>query len=390
MKFLYHLLIWITAAHTLSANDRARNTTILDDQGVRNLRIETVEAEYQNFEETVFAIGRIVEIPANRSVLSTRVAGRIIKLDAFEGDTVEAGQRIGVIESRQLGDPPPTVELIAPQDGLVVASHIRLGQPVEPSAEMMDIADRSTVWAVAQIPEQEAAQVNLGTLAYIRIPALGDEIIHANVSRFGVEADPQTGTVSAIFVLPNPEGRLRPGMRAEFSIVLHSREGVLSVPRGAVQGDPARRVVFIKDTDLSNAFIRLPVVLGEQNERFVEVIEGLFPGDEVVTQGSYGLSFAGDDAGLSLKEALDAAHGHEHAEDGSELNNADHHDCNNEAEGAHGAHDGETSIHISLVVMLVYAIIVTLAFLVVLQRLWNRRRKDGKPVVGTERGAEDA
>jgi cobalt-zinc-cadmium efflux system membrane fusion protein len=45
----------------------------------------------------------------------------------------------------------------------------------------------------------------------------------------------------------------------------------------------------------------------------------VFPADEVVTRGAYSLSFAGGDSGISLKEALDAAHGHEHAADGSEL-----------------------------------------------------------------------
>ncbi|NJM37533.1 MAG: hypothetical protein HC845_06530 [Akkermansiaceae bacterium] len=55
------------------------------------------------------------------------------------------------------------------------------------------------------------------------------------------------------------------------------------------------------------------------NDRFVEITNGLFPADEVVTKGAYSLSFAGGGSGISLKEALDAAHGHEHAEDGSEL-----------------------------------------------------------------------
>lgn len=394
MKPFFTTLTIFVATTALSATERAQNTIILDNQGVRNLGIETVEADYQNFEETVFAIGRIVEISANRSVLSTRVAGRIVELDAFEGDTVEAGQRIAVIESRQLGDPPPTVELFAPQAGLVVASHVRLGQPVEPSAELMDIADRSTVWAVAQIPEQEAALVSLGTRAYIRVPALGDDLLEASVSRFGVEADPQSGTIAAIFSLSNPEDRLKPGMRAEFSVVLRWRTDVLAIPREAVQGDPARRVVFVKDFEIPNAFIRLPVVLGEQNERFVEVVEGLFPGDEVVTRGSYGLSFAGGGSGLSLKEALDAAHGHAHAEDGSELPDVE------DTEGGythkegeeHGAHDGDSTPHISMV-LLIYTVVVTLALILAVQQIWNRRRvasKDADRQHELNKGANDA
>ncbi len=292
---------------------------ILDEFGIRNLGIQTVEAEERDFEVTVFAIGRIEEIPSNRSVLSSRISGRVVSIDAFEGDTVSEGQILAKVESRQLGNPPPTIELRAPQQGLVVDSHVRLGQPVEPDAELLDISDRSQMWAVAKIPEQEAAQVRVGSQAHIRIPALGGEVVEATLYRFGVDADRRAGAVEGIFILDNAEGRLRPGMRAEFSVVLDIRSNVMTIPRESVQGDPANRVVFVRDFELPNAFLRAPVVLGEQNDSFVEVVAGLFPGDEVVTRGSYSLSFAGGGSGVSLKEALDAAHGHEHNEDGSEM-----------------------------------------------------------------------
>ena len=107
-------------------------------------------------------------------------------------------------------------------------------------------------------------------------------------------------------------------MRAEFSIVSGSREGVMAVPRSAVQGDVSGRFVYVKDYELKHAFVKSPVTLGEQNERFVEVLTGVFPGDEVVTKGAYSLLFAGEGS-VSLKEALDAAHGHAHNEDGSEM-----------------------------------------------------------------------
>ena len=64
-------------------------------------------------------------------------------------------------------------------------------------------------------------------------------------------------------------------------------------------------LLYVKDFELPNAFVRAPVELGEQNDGYVEVKNGLFPGDEVVTQGSYSLGFAGGGS-VSLKEALDA------------------------------------------------------------------------------------
>lgn len=370
------ILLLLTAAAVAQEGaldpERIANTIILDETGVENLRIETAVAEEQAFESTVFAIGRIEEIPSRRSVLSSRIPGRIVELKAFVGDTVEAGQVLAVVESRQPGNPPPTVELRAAQGGIVISSHVRLGEPVEPDKELLDMADRSLVWAIAKVPENEASEVAPGSEARIRIPALGEEPILATLQRYGVQADRESGTIEAIFELPNPESRLQPGMRAEFSIITETRPNVLAVPRVAVQGSPEKRVVFVKDFELPNAFLRSPVVLGEQNEEYVEVINGIFPGDEVVTRGSYSLGFAGSGSGMSLKEALDAAHGHEHNEDGSEktpeqiaaekeADGHDHHDHDHEGPG--------------LLILQVNAGLVTLLFLGCAQLLWNARRR---------------
>ena len=213
------------------------------------------------------------------------------------------------VESRQPGNPPPVIPLKAAAGGLVIESHVKIGQPIEPDQELLDISDRSVMWAVAKIPEKEAALVKEGTPARIRIPALGGESIEAKLTRFGIAADRQAGTVEGIFELPNPNGDLHPGMRAEFSIITAKRENVMAVPRTALQGDPSKRVVFVKDFELKNAFVKAPIVTGEQNDGYVEVLSGLFPADEVVTRGSYSLGFAGAGS-VSLKEALDAAHGH--------------------------------------------------------------------------------
>lgn len=338
---------------------------ILNETGVKNLRIEIVEVEERDFETTVFAIGRIEEIPSKHSVLSSRVAGRVIDLNVYEGDFVEVGDVIARVETRKLGDPPPTVDLKAPQGGLVITSHLRLGQPVQPDVELMDISERSEMWAVAKIPEQEASRVKIGTNAHIQVPALGETTFEAKLIRFGVNADRGAGAVEGIFLISNPDGHLRPGMRAEFAVVLERRADVMAVPREAIQGDPANRIVFVKDFDLPNAFVRAPIVVGQRNDRYVEVISGLLPGDEVVTQGSYSLGFVGGGQSISLKEALDAAHGHEHNEDGSELS-----DKPAVVEGEHD-HHGDGALSRSL---MIYSAVLTVLFLIVLQRLFNKRR----------------
>ncbi len=312
-----HFLILLSLFPNLRAATNA-DTIVLDETGVKNLRIETVEVEETSFEETVFALGRIAEIPERHAVVSSRISGRVIGLDAQEGDTVEKDQVVVRVESRQPGNPPPVIELKSPISGLLVQSHIRIGEPVEPEKELLDISDLSGVLAIARVPENQAARLAPGSKAHIRVSALGDQPLEGEMIRFGTSADRESGTIDAVFKVANPGLKMRPDMRAEFSIVLSQRANVVGIPRSALQGEPSKRFVYVKHFDLPNAFIKTTVQIGEMNDRFVEITGGLFPADEVVTHGAYSLTFAGGGS-VSLKEALDAAHGHEHAEDGSEL-----------------------------------------------------------------------
>jgi multidrug efflux pump subunit AcrA (membrane-fusion protein) len=309
----YSLLLAISISRAADSN-----TIVLDEIGVKNLRIETAVVEETDFEETAFALGRIDEIPENHAVVSSRISGRVIGLDFKEGETVERGQVLVRVESRQPGNPPPVIELKAPIGGLVVESHIRIGEPVEPDKELLDISDLTEVLAIARVPENQASKLKPGSKAHIRVAALGDQALEGEMIRFGTSADRESGTIDAIFKVANPGLKMRSDMRAEFSIILKKRANVLGVPRAALQGDTAKRFVYVKHFDLANAFIKAPVQVGEMNDRFVEIVSGLLPADEVVTRGAYSLSFAGGGS-VSLKEALDAAHGHEHAADGSEL-----------------------------------------------------------------------
>lgn len=323
MKFLRPIrfcsipIICLLASQAMRGQDKPENIVILDDVAVVNLGIETVEVDYQDFAETLFVIGRIEPIPSRKSVLSSRIPGRVVKIHAFEGDIVSQNAPIIEIESLQPGDPPPRVSLGAPLPGMVMKNHTHIGKPVVSDLELFEIVDLSQVYAVARIPEDQAGKLSIGTKAEIRVAALPDDVFEGELERFGTEANTENGTIDALFIIENPHYKARPNMRVEFSILLSTKKKTLSIPRSALQADGINRIVFVKDFELPNAFLKSPVRIGAQNESSAEVLNGLFPGDEVVTKGAYSLLFAG--GGISLKEALDAAHGHEHNEDGSEM-----------------------------------------------------------------------
>lgn len=316
--FVFFSLLSFTASAL--AAERAQNTVVLDANTVANLRLEFASAEPREFEETVFALGRVEAGHGALATVSSRVAGRVVGLMAHLGETVAAGEDIVRVESRAAGDPPAVVTLRAPIGGVIIACEIHQGDPVEPDRHLLEIADLREVEAVANVPESALGRLRVGeTEARVRLAAYPGETFVGRLARIAPAADPATGTIAAHFALANADGRLRPGLRAEFAVVTARRAEVLSVPRSAVQGEGVGpRFVFVKDFELPHAFVKSPVVLGASNDRFVEIASGLFPGDEVVARGGYSLAFAGG-GGVSLKEALDAAHGHEHAADGSEL-----------------------------------------------------------------------
>lgn len=320
-------VLWVVLVGCLSESSLFGAVTdeervILDETSVRNLGVTLEVVKRRDFETTLFALGRVEVMPSRRAVVSSRIAGRIVALEAFEGDWVEEGDVVAVLESRQTGNPPPKIELRAPLGGVVAKGHRYLGEPVEPDSVLLEILDLSEVYAVAQVPEDQVAQLEQGTHARLIVPALPGGTIEAELLRLGVAADPKSGTVPALFVVPNATGRIRPGMRVEFSIITETRSRVLSVPKEAVISEALGDSVFISDFGLPDSFIKSAIQIGATNDRYVEVLRGVFPGDEVVLRGAYPLAFAGGGT-ISLKEALDAAHGHEHNEDGSEMTAAD-------------------------------------------------------------------
>lgn len=309
--------LWVAA--TITSPAQSSSTIVLDEVGVRNLGIQTVEADYSHFEQTLFALGYIAPIPDKTAVVSSRIAGRLVQLGIVEGDIVKSGQEVARVESRQPGNNPPAIPLTTPVAGLVMSCEYRMGEPITPDTVIARVADLSEVYAVAHVPEYYASEMRAGRRARIRVLALGEELFTGELLRMGTKVDKESGTLEVVFKLDNPENLLRPGMRAEFHIVMNEREGVLSVPRQAIQGTPSSRHVYVRDFSLPNAFVKAMVQVGEISGEQAEIVSGIFPGDEVVTKGAYALGFAGGAGTISLKEALDAAHGHPHNEDGSEM-----------------------------------------------------------------------
>ena len=178
------------------------------------------------------------------------------------------------------------VSLRAPFSGEVIERNATIGEVIDPNKTLLTVADLSTVWVRADFPEQQAGRLKTGLIFEVRVSAYPDAIFQGAMTYVGAVIDPTTRTVAARADVSNSDGRLRPEMFAEVSLVT-DEQSVLSVPRAAVQQVGSRTVVFVVRGP--RRFESREVTLGQASSEYIQVVTGLTSGDEVVTQGSYAL-----------------------------------------------------------------------------------------------------
>lgn len=349
--------------------ERSETLLVLDETAVKNLQLETSLVLREPFERTQTVLGYLDALPELQSVLSSRVPGRISAILVSEGQQVVEGRVLAHLEPLVAQSNRPPLELKAPANGRIHRLNLRLGAAVEPGEVLMEISELSKLRVVVQLPESHLARIPEVAQVRLVIPALSRELPPVALERVGDHLDSSTGLLDAFVTVENSDGQMKPGMRVVGEVILARRDAVLSVPRESVRGDSAHPVLFVKHFELPHAFIRLPVVLGSRNESRVEILSGLFEGDEVVTRGAYALSFTGTGSGSSLKEALDAAHGHEHNEDGSEI---DPGESTKEEEHDHAA----TATGSSPPWLIGYAVVITFLSLLLGDLLRRARRRN--------------
>lgn len=178
------------------------------------------------------------------------------------------------------------VSLRAPFRSEVIERNATIGEVIAPNKTVFTVADLSTVWVRADFPEQQAGRLKTGLSIELRVSAYPDTTFRGPITYVGAVIDPATRTVMARAEVPNPDGRLRPEMFAEITL-LTDEQSVLSVSRTAIQQVGSRTVAFIVRGP--RRFESREVVVAPTATEYVQIITGLAAGDEVVTQGSYAL-----------------------------------------------------------------------------------------------------
>jgi Cu(I)/Ag(I) efflux system membrane fusion protein len=203
------------------------------------------------------------------------------------------------------GEVQRALTLVAPAAGVVLDKDVVEGQRVMPGMRLYRLADLSTVWAEGEVFERDLRLVRLGTPVHVEVDAHPGEHLMARVTFVSPVVDPRTRTTRVRLEIPNPGGRLKPGMFATVFVDVVVGRDVLTVPADAVLATGERNLVFVREADGMLA-PRL-VVVGDGAGGRVTILSGLAEGERVVAAATFLV-----DAESRLRVAGDVMPGHQH------------------------------------------------------------------------------
>lgn len=308
-----------------------RGPVELDPSRLAAIGVRIEQVKRQSFSRPLRAIATVVPDESRISHVHTRVSGWIEQLHvSTTGQSVRAGQALAGIFSQELlssqneylaakraaganppsavlqgararltvlgvteaeiraievaGEPRRLVTVSAPRGGVVVHRGISVGTAVDPSTELLTIADLSRVWVLAEIPEADIPYVLRDTPALLEFAASGRPPFSARVDFLYPTLTERTRTMRVRLVVENRDGSLRPGLYGEANFQVKPHEA-LTVPRDAIVDVGETQHVFVLERE--GRFVPRAVKLGARLEDRVEVREGLSEGESIVASGVF-------------------------------------------------------------------------------------------------------
>ena len=297
---------------------------------MQNLGIRVVEAEMRDIAPTVPAVGRVEIDERLIAEVQTLTPGFVEHLAVrAEGEPIGRGSLVARVYSPELltaqneyksvlampqevapaslrsasrarlsllgmpdaqirrlesgGAPQRTFPVFSPTSGVVTRIGARPGAQVSLGQSIVTIAGLSRVWVVAEVPEAALGDIRTGLPAEIRFPAYPEITREGVIDYVYPSLDPEARTARVRITLANPGGRLLEGMFA--NITIQGTGGMaLTVPSEAVI-DTGRRVVVIVRRE--GGFVPVEVRTGRETSEWIEILEGIEVGDEVVASGQF-------------------------------------------------------------------------------------------------------
>ena len=214
-----------------------------------------------------------------------------------------AQQRLG-----QYGGAGGGIPVRAPVSGTIADVRVSPGAFAQEGALLFHIADRGTLWLELRVAESDAARLASPSGAAFRVA--GDErsveIIPGRNGRLiavGGVVDATTRTVPVVFEFTAADRSLPIGMAVQAQVFAGGARDAVAIPASSVLDEGGMAVVFVQTG--GESFERRTVRLGAREGDWVEVLDGLSPGQRVVSRGAYLVK-------LASTGTAQVGHGHAH------------------------------------------------------------------------------
>jgi Cu(I)/Ag(I) efflux system membrane fusion protein len=177
-------------------------------------------------------------------------------------------------------------------DGVVSEAPMKIGMSVKRGDELMRVVDLSRLWLWANFYENEIGLLKEGEPVKVVLSALAGQLFDGKINVISPTIDPAKRTCLVRVDIPNPDGRLRPGMFADVVVKIDAGEGLM-VPVDSVLPLGSRMLVFLDKGSgkLQPRYIEVGRQFTDPDDakkgRYYEVISGLREGDRIVSSANF-------------------------------------------------------------------------------------------------------
>ncbi len=290
------------AQHNYQQQQRIAATEIQQAQTELAVAQERYEKDKQLLEQGAIARRLLLEsetrLAAARNALAKaesrlHVSEAAAQLQRAQANLRAAQSQVHLSEAayrtrlRQLGAKPNadgTITITAPIAGMVADRQATLGESGQDAGKpIMTIVNPDRVQVVANIYEKDVQRIRLGQRVRVKLGSSPDRSLEGRISMIGAVVDAETRVVPVKAELVNPDGVLRPGQFVELEVLTdRTPTAVLAIPKSAlVETNDNKTLVFVQN---GTAFQPVELELGQEAGDWVEVKDGLFDGDRIVTQ----------------------------------------------------------------------------------------------------------
>jgi RND family efflux transporter MFP subunit len=199
---------------------------------------------------------------------------------------------------REANQPAKTMTIQSPHTGVVIDKHANEGMKVDTGMRVFRIADLTRVWVMVTLYEYQLPYVSVGQKATMTLPYIPGETFEGRVIYVYPYLDKQTRQVNVRLEFENPNQLLKPGMYVNVHLRSELAAERTLAPRSAVIDTGERQVAFVSLGE--GRFEPRQVHMGvETSGGMVEILDGLKPGEMVVTSGQFLI-----DSEANIREAL--------------------------------------------------------------------------------------